>query len=114
MPSKEHQYKIEEIDREIKSRGMNWKTKKNYPIWLPKENNFGLIDIVGFKKEGSTSAIIEAYEVEERNSAGQISRNLKKLEELRKITSPIIRVFTCQLNSNENHIFKCKKNRRFR
>ncbi|HRZ85635.1 MAG TPA: hypothetical protein P5277_02535 [Candidatus Paceibacterota bacterium] len=110
MPSREHQQKIEEIDREIKSRGMNWKTKKNYPVWLHKENNWGQIDLVGFKKEDSFSpAVIDAYEIEERNSSGQISRNLEKLAQLRKITPLNIKVFTCQLKANQDHKTVCSR-----
>ncbi|HRZ85987.1 MAG TPA: hypothetical protein P5277_04395 [Candidatus Paceibacterota bacterium] len=108
MPSKEHEQKIEEIDREIKSRGMHWKTKKNYPIWLHKENSWGQIDLVGFKREEPMSpAMIDAFEIEERNSAGQISRNLEKLEQIKKMTPINIKVRTCQLKSNEDHKKVC-------
>lgn len=104
MPSSQHEDKIEEISREIKSRSMDWRTKKNYLVWLQKENKFGMVDIVGFKKQTPTSrAIVEGYEIEERNSSSQISRNFEKLQQLKKSFSSDVVVHVCQLKSNQNH-----------
>ena len=111
-PSVEHQRKIEEIEREIKSRGLQWRTKRNLNVWLPQDNILGKIDLTGFKKfESSISpAIIESYEVEEKNSPGQISRNLEKLRQLEKLRDKNIIVKTCQLTSDQDHKKVCQKN----
>jgi hypothetical protein len=108
MPSLKHKNKIEEIDREIKSRGMDWRTRRNYPIWLHKENVWGQIDIIGFKKETIDSpAIIDAYEIEELSSNIQKNRNLMKLKQLKASIPKSIKVFTCQLSANEDHRRVC-------
>lgn len=110
MPSKQHEGKIEEIRREIESRSMEWKTRKGFPVWLPKENVFGLIDIVGFKKSSNTSsAIVEAYEVEESSGALQQKRNLEKLKQLESSFPSNVKVKTCQLSSSDNHKVKCAR-----
>ena len=112
MPSSEHEEKIEEISREIKARGMNWRVKKNFPIWMP-DNKFGMIDIIGFKSKSSFSkAEVDAYEVEERNNQSQVNRNFEKLQQLSKSFSPDIDVSICQLKANENHKEKCGRFRR--
>jgi hypothetical protein len=110
MPSRSHENKIEEIEREIKSRSMNWTTRKNYPVWMHRENKWGQIDLVGFKRETSESpAVIDAYEIEEKNNSGQRNRNLEKLNQLRKLTPNNIKVFTCQLDTNQNHKQVCPR-----
>lgn len=112
MPSKEHEGKIEEIRREIESRSMDWKTKKQYSVWLPQENLFGLIDIVGFKKKTQNSpAEIDAYEIEEKSPTNQRFKNFEKLETLKKSFAPDVKVNTCQLNSNQDHKKVCPKNK---
>ena len=83
---------------------MNWKIKKNYPIWMPQDNKFGMIDIVGFKKKTQISkARVEGYEVEEKSGMSQQNRNFEKLQQLKKSFSSDIVVDVCQLKSNQNH-----------
>ena len=108
MPSKAHESKIEEIRRDVESRGLQWKTRKAFPIWLPNENVFGLIDIVAFKKaENNYPAIVEGYEVEESSGSLQQKRNLEKLKQLESSFPSNVRVKTCQLSASENHKQKC-------
>lgn len=113
MPSQQHQEKIETIEREILNRGMDWKTKRNFPVWLHKENNWGLLDLVGFKKESSDnqndieSAILDIYEVEEKSGGLQKKRNLEKMEQMKFLYNPSIKIFTCQITSDQNHIEIC-------
>ncbi len=108
MPSKQHEDKIEEIKREILARSMDWKIKKNFLIWLPKDNIFGSIDLTGFKKQSPFSpAEAEAYEIEEANGSSQVHRNFEKLEQFKKSFPTNVRVRTCQLNANEDHKIKC-------
>lgn len=110
MPSKQHEQKIEEISREIQSRSLNWKVKKNYPIWLHKENSWGLIDVVGFKKETfEAGAEVQAYEIEESSGNLQQARNLEKLRQFQSSFPSTIKVLTCQLSASENHQEKCFK-----
>ena len=110
MPSKSHENKIEEISREILSRSMLWKVKKNFPVWLPEDGGFGLIDVVGFKHATANSLPeIEAYEVEESSGSLQQRRNLEKLKQLKSSFPLTIRVRICQLSASENHKEKCFK-----
>ena len=110
MPSRQHEDKIEEIGREIKSRSMDWKTRKNYPIWLPKENKFGMIDLVGFKKQTQISrAEVDGYEIEENSGMSQQNRNFEKLQQLKKSFPSDVRVNVCQLKSNQNHLQSCSR-----
>ena len=52
MPSEEHERKITEIEEEILSRSpQEWKTKRNYPVWIPEDNAQGFVDLVGFKRK---------------------------------------------------------------
>jgi len=112
MPSKPHEQKIEEIAREIQSRSLNWKVKKNYPIWLHKENSWGLIDVVGFKKETFESgAEVQAYEIEESSGNLQQTRNLEKLNQFKSSFPSTIQVSICQLSTAENHKEKCFKDK---
>lgn len=110
MVSQEHILKLEEIDREIKSRGANWQTRKSFPIWLKKENSWGLIDLVGFKKEISedSPAVIDAYEIENASGSLQRNRNLEKLNEIKELINPKIKIFTCQLTPEQNHQEVCQ------
>src|SRR3990167_1107444 len=104
MPSKPHEQKIEEIAREIQSRSLNWKVKKNYPVWLHKENSWGLLDVVGFKKETfEAGAVVEAYEVEESSGNLQQARNIEKLNQFKLSFPSTIRVSVCQLSTAESH-----------
>lgn len=110
MPSKAHSEAIEKIEREIKSRSIDWRTKRNFLVWLPKDNVFGSIDIAGFKKANQFSpAEAEAYEVEESNGSSQVHRNFEKLEQFKKSFPANVRVRVCQLNANENHRIKCPR-----
>jgi hypothetical protein len=87
---------------------MDWKTRKGFPVWLPSENVFGLIDIVAFKKSTNYSpAVVEGYEVECSSGNLQQKRNLEKLKQLKFSFSSSIRVRICQLSAFENHKEKC-------
>jgi len=111
MPSQNHKNKIAEISQEINSRSQSWRTKKNYPIWMPQDNQFGLIDIVGFKSSlPNQKAEVEGYEIEEANGQGQIARNREKLEQLKKSFPPeTVQVTTCQLTAEQDHRQVCPK-----
>ena len=110
MPSKAHESKIEEIRRDILSRSMEWKVKKGFQVWLPNENAFGLIDVVGFKKATNISpAIVQGFEVEENSGDLQQKRNLEKLRQLEVSFPSNVKVQTCQLSASEDHKQKCFK-----
>jgi hypothetical protein len=110
-PSKEHEDKIEEISREIESRSMDWKTRKNYPIWLGADNknpinsnSWGLIDVMGFKNASQNNkAEIEMYEVEEKSSMFQQNKNFEKMNIAEKSFPLGVIVSKCQLKSNQDH-----------
>jgi len=83
---------------------MEWKTRKNYPVWMQKENRWGLVDVIGFKKQTQTSrAEVDGYEIEEKNGLSQQNRNFEKLQQLKNSFSSNVRVNTCQLKANQNH-----------
>ena len=110
MASNLHSDSIEEISREIQSRGMEWMTKKEYPVWLSRENSWGFIDVVGFKRESSTtSAEVEGYEIEYGSSNEQQRKNREKLDILKSSFPTTVKVHTCQINAGESHIEKCPK-----
>ena len=113
MPSFEHEYKTEEIKRELLSRGMNWRARKQYPIWLEDENSWGLIDVVGFKKkEKDSPAEVHAFEIEEKSPTEQQGRNFSKLEKFKNFFPAHIKVHTCQLRTNEDHRLVCPRSNR--
>lgn len=114
MPSIEHENQIEAIKRQIESRGLNWKTKKNVEVHIPENNEFGLIDICGYKKEEPDSpAEVECYEIEHSDNSQdfnhwQSKRNKRKLEIIKNSFPPNVKTSVCQLSSSDNHLTKCK------
>ncbi len=114
MPSIEHDNSIETIKREIESRGLEWKTKKNVEVFIPEDNSFGLIDICGYRQEEPNSpAEVECYEIEHSDNSPnfihpQSKKNKRKLEIIKKSFPSNVKVFACQLSSFDNHLFKCK------